>query len=88
MRTGTGIAIIGVAMGVLIFTALILRRRIPQRGTDALAAACGVAVGVGGLLLFHRDVSLASWIAAPTVLAIGSVAHIRVLFGGAGPFRT
>ena len=88
MHIGAGIAIISGAAVLLITTALVLRPRIPRRATDILAALGGAGVGVGGSLLLHRDVSAASWIAAPAVLAVASVAHVRALFGGSGPFRT
>jgi hypothetical protein len=88
VHTGTGIVIIVAAAAVLVLTALALRPRVPRWATDVLAALSGAAVGIGGLLLLHHDVSAASWIAAPVLLALASVAHIRVLFGGAGPFRT
>lgn len=88
MHTGAGIAIIVGAAVLLLVTALVLRSRLPRRVSDLLAAIGGAAVGIGGLLLLHRDVSLASWIATPSVLALGAMAHIRVLFGGSGPFRT
>jgi hypothetical protein len=88
VHTGTGIVIIVAAAALLILSALVLRPRVPGWVTDILAALCGVAVAIGGLLLLHHDVSTASWIAAPVLLALASVAHIRVLFGGAGPFRT
>jgi hypothetical protein len=88
VHTGPGIALIVAAVGLLLLTALVLRRRIPQTASDLLAALGGAGVGVGGLLLLHRDVNTASWIAAPVMLGALSVWHLRVLFGGSGPFRT
>lgn len=88
MHTGAGIAIVAAAAVLLIITALVLRPRLPQRATDILTALGGAGVGAGGLLLLDRDVSLASWIAAPVILALAALAHSRMLFGGAGPFRT
>lgn len=80
--------IIAAAAVLLFVTAFVLRSRLPRRVTDILAALCGAAVGIGGLFLLHHDVSAASWIAAPVVLALASLAHLRALFGGSGPFRT
>jgi hypothetical protein len=88
VHTGTGTALIVAAVGLLLVSALVLRPRIPRAAMDLLAALAGAGVGIGGLLLLHHDVSVASWIAAPVVLGLLSVWHVRVLFGGSGPFRT
>ena len=88
MRIGTGIAIIVAAAVLLLVDAFVLRGKVGPRLTDVLAAFGGAAVGVGGLLLQHRDVSAASWALAPAILALDSLAHNRALFGGSGPFRT
>ena len=42
---------------------------------------------IGGLL-FLDDVSTASWVLTPVLLALGAVVHARALFAGEGPFRT
>ena len=88
MRIGTGIAIIAAAALVLAVDAFVLRSRAGARVTDSLAALGGAAIGVGGLLLLHGGVPVASWIVAPAILALASLAHNRALFGGSGPFRT
>ncbi|MEP7060030.1 MAG: hypothetical protein ABI828_04805 [Actinomycetota bacterium] len=88
MHTGAGIVVIVVAVALLVLTSIVLRPRIPRPATDLLAASSGAAVAIGGLLLLHDDVSMASWIAAPVVLGLLAVAHTRMLFGGGGPFRT
>lgn len=80
--------IIVAAAVLLLVDAFVLRRRVGPRLTDVLAALGGAAIGVGGLLLLHRDVSAASWAMAPVTLALASFAHNRALFGGAGPLRT
>ena len=88
MRIGTGIAIIAAAAVLLVVDAFALRSRVGVGVRDILAALGGAAVGVGGLLLLHRDVSVASWVVAPAILALASLAHNRALFGGSGPLRT
>jgi hypothetical protein len=88
VHTGTGIALIAAFAALLVLTALVLRRRLPRSAVDILAGVSGAGVAVGGLLVLHHDVSAASWVAAPVVLALASIAHLRVLFGGSGPFRT
>ena len=88
MHTGAGVVIIVAGVALLVITALVLRPRIPRPMTDCLAAGGGAAVGLGGLLLLDGDVSAASWVVAPLVLALLSTVHIRALFSGSGPFRT
>jgi hypothetical protein len=68
-------------------TALWVRTRAPRVVVDALLVVAGVGVGIGGLL-FLTDVTWASWVAAPAVLAVSAVVHERALFAGTGPFRT
>ena len=50
-------------------------------------ALAGAGIGAGGLLMFD-DVSLGSWIAAPALVALIALLHVRALFAGEGPFRT
>lgn len=52
-----------------------------------LMAIAGAGIGAGGLL-FLDDVGTASWVAAPAVLALIAVLHVRALFAREGPFRT
>jgi hypothetical protein len=76
-----------VAAAVLALAAFPLRTRLRPRVIDAMLAVGGAGVGVGGLL-FLRDVEPGSWVLAPALLAVASVAHVRFLFAGEGPFRT
>ena len=76
-----------VAASVLVLATFPLRTRLRPRVVDGLLALGGAGIGVGGLL-FLTDVEPASWVVAPTLLAIAAVAHVRVLFAGKGPFRT
>lgn len=64
-----------------------LRTRLPQPAIDMLMAIAGAGIGAGGLL-FLDDVGTASWVAAPAVLALIAVLHVRALFAREGPFRT
>jgi hypothetical protein len=76
-----------VAAAVLALATFPLRTRLRPRVIDAMLAVGGAGVGVGGLL-FLRDVEPGSWVLAPALLAVASVAHVRFLFAGEGPFRT
>lgn len=54
---------------------------------DALTVVAAATAAVGGLLVL-TDVTVASWILAPLCCGAGAWLHRRVLFRGAGPFRT
>jgi hypothetical protein len=87
MHPAAGIAIVLVAS---VFGAVVggrLRPRLPLPAVDVLMALAGAGVGVGGLLMLD-DVGTASWIAAPAVVAVIAVLHVRALFFHEGPFRT
>ena len=64
-----------------------LRTRLPRPAIDALLAAVGFAIGIGGLLRLH-DVGPASWTLCPLGLAVLLPLHVRALFAGTGPLRT
>ena len=76
-----------VAIAVLVLASFPLRARLHPRVVDAMLAIGGAGIGVGGLL-FLRDVEPSSWVVTPALLAIATVAHVRFLFAGEGPFRT
>jgi hypothetical protein len=78
---------LGTSTLLVMWTTFVMRSRQPQRVTDGLLAIGGAGVAIGGLL-FLSDVSAASWLVAPIVLATLTVVHVRVLFAGGGPFRT
>jgi hypothetical protein len=87
MRQAAGIAII---LGASTFASIVggpLRKRLPGYWVDALMALAGAGIGAGGLLMFD-DVSSGSWIAAPALVALIALLHVRALFAGEGPFRT
>jgi hypothetical protein len=86
MHPAAGIAFIAVGSALIIVTGR-LRTRLPRPATDALMAIAGAGIGVGGLLMLD-DVGTASWVAAPSVLALIAVLHMRALFAREGPFRT
>jgi hypothetical protein len=80
-------AILGVGVGILLLATFPLREKLAGPVVDGLLAVAGAAIGVGGLL-FLDDVGPASWLVAPAFLAVGTIAHVRGLFAGDGPFRT
>jgi hypothetical protein len=49
----------------------------------ALTAACGTAIGAGGLLV-QEDVGPASWAVALVVLGVLTPVHARLVFGEPG----
>ena len=87
MHPAAGIVIIAVGSALIIVTGARLRTRLPRPATDALMAIAGAGIGVGGLLMLD-DVGTASWVAAPAVLALVALLHMRALFARGGPFRT
>ncbi|MGZ5305138.1 MAG: hypothetical protein ACXWEG_00245 [Actinomycetota bacterium] len=87
MHPAAGIAIVLVASVLAVVTGGRLRTSLPRPAIDALMAVAGAGLGVGGLLMLD-DVSTASWIAAPAVLAVVAALHVRALFAREGPFRT
>jgi nicotinate-nucleotide pyrophosphorylase len=72
---------------LLAATWLVWQRRLSGIAADTLTAVAGIAIATGGLLLC-TTVTTASWVLAPALLVGGGILHRRVLFGGAGPFRT
>jgi hypothetical protein len=82
-----GWAVIAASAILLIATAFAVRTRIPAAAVDALLAAAGAGLAVGGLLTVD-DVETGSWIVAPIALAALTVVHARAMFAGSGPFRT
>jgi len=87
MRPVAGALTLVACAVAILFTASFLRTRLPRTAIDALLAAEGAGLAVGGLLLLD-DVGTASWIAGPVALAILTPLHVRALFAGEGPFRT
>ena len=75
------------ALVVLVLATFPLRTRLRPAVVNAMLALGGAGIGAGGLL-FLRDVEPGSWVVAPALLAVATVAHVRFLFAGEGPFRT
>jgi hypothetical protein len=82
-----GWAVIAASAAVLVAAAFGARTRIAAAAVDALLAAAGAGLAVGGLLLVD-DVEIGSWIVAPVALAALTIVHVRAMFAGSGPFRT
>ncbi len=82
-----GISIVVVASVLAVVTGGWLRTRLPQPAIDLLMAVAGAGIGVGGLMTLD-DVGPASWIVAPTILALIALLQVRALFAREGPFRT
>lgn len=82
MRTGIGVSVVVVA-GALALLLLARWRRLPARTASICAAAVGVAVGAGALLL-QEDPSVADWVVTLGLLGSFSPLHARMLVGPAG----
>lgn len=80
-------ALIGSGAVVSIVCATLLHRRIPASLVYGLAAAGGVAVGSGALLVQSREPGAGDWVVTLATLGVLVPAHIRVVFGRAGPER-
>jgi len=83
VSTGAGVATIVGASALGLLTVFVLWRRLPAAAAFAVAAACGVGVAVGGLLV-QDEVGTASWVVA--VVTLGSITplHARLVFGPPG----
>lgn len=66
---------------VLVFS---LWHRLPAAAAYALAAACGIAIAAGGLLV-QDDVGASSWVVAMVALGVLAPVHARLVFGSPGP---
>ena len=86
MRQAAGIAIMLVASVSAAIVGGPLRERLSGYWLDGLMALAGAGIGAGGLLMFD-DVGAGSWIAAPTLVAVIALLHVRALFAGKGPFQ-
>jgi len=82
-----GWTVIAAAAALLLVTWLWLQRSSSQVILDLLTMIAGFTAAVGGLMVIV-DVSAASWVLAPLLVAGGAMLHRRVLFHGEGPFRT
>jgi hypothetical protein len=84
MHDGVGIALIVAGAVVALATAFLLRTRVPAFLVAVVLAVCGVALGVG-VLLVQDHVSTANWILTVALLAFLVPAHVRVVLGRFGP---
>lgn len=82
-----GFTTLAASASLVVVAAVVLRRQLSRPLVDGVLALGGAGLGVGGLLLEH-DVGVASWVAAPVLLAAITVLHVRLLFAGQGPLRT
>jgi 4-hydroxybenzoate polyprenyltransferase len=80
---GVGVATIAVATACGLVIVFFLWRRLPPVTALALMAACGMAIGAGGLLV-QEDVGPASWAVALVVLGVLTPVHARLVFGEPG----
>jgi hypothetical protein len=87
MRTAAGVSLVLAAGALAAIIGGPLRERLPVFGVDVLMALAGAGIGAGGLL-FLDDVEPASWVAAPALVAVIAILHVRALFARSGPFRT
>ena len=83
MSRGVGVATIAVASACGLVIVFFLWRRLPPVTALALMAACGMAIGAGGLLV-QEDVGPASWAIALVVLGVVTPVHARLVFGQPG----
>jgi hypothetical protein len=87
MHPTAGIAVIVFGGVLALLTGGWLRAALPPLAIDGLMALSGAMIGVGGLLMLD-DVTAASWIAGPAMLAVIAPLNVRALFARGGPFRT
>ena len=83
MSRGVGVATIVVASDCGLVIVFFLWRRLRRVMALALMAACGMAIGAGGLLV-QEDVGPASWAVALVVLGVVTPVHARLVFGEPG----
>lgn len=83
MSRALGVATIAVASACGLVIVFFLWGRLPPVTALALMAACGMAIGAGGLLV-QEDVGPASWAVALVVLGVVAPVHARLVFGEPG----
>ena len=83
MSRGVGVATIAVASAAGLVIVFFLWRRLPPVTALALMAACGMAIGAGGLRV-QEHVGPASWAVALAVLGVFTPVHARLVFGAPG----
>lgn len=83
MSRAVGVATIAVASACGLVIVFFLWRRLPPVAALVLMAACGMAIGAGGLLV-QEHVGPASWAVALVVLGVITPVHARLVFGEPG----
>ena len=78
---GVGLILGGAAVGLL--AAFVLWRRLHPAVPVAVAAAAGVLIGTGGLLV-QRRAGTADWAVTLALMAVLTPVHCRVVFGRPG----
>jgi hypothetical protein len=79
-----GAILIAVSSVVMLATALTVRTRAPAAVGIALLSLAGGAFA-WGVMLLQPDPSVGEWVAAVTILAVLTPAHLRIVLGRFGP---
>jgi hypothetical protein len=86
MNVGAGVGLIIGGVAVAFPTAFLLRTRVPAVVVASILALCGLALGVGALLV-QDHVSLTNWILTCVLVTFLVPAHARIVLGSFGPPR-
>lgn len=87
MRTGVGVAAIVAGSGMALLALVRTRRHLGGVLPTVLLAACGALVGVGALLVQEAPGAV-DWAIAPSVLAVLTAVHARLVLGPLGQGMT
>ena len=80
MHVGAGIALIVASSAIGALIVFGLWHRLSAGLALGSAAACGIGIATGGMLV-QEDVGPASWVVALVALAVVTPLHIRLVFG-------
>lgn len=83
MRTDIAVVVVIVATALGLVLVFGLWHRLPERAALAAAGVLGTALGAGVLLL-QDDPGPWDWVAALSILAVGTPLHCRMVFGRPG----
>jgi len=83
MHDGAGIALISAGGAVALLTTFLLRARAPAAFVATVLALCGLAIGVGALLV-QDHVSTTNWVVTLVLATFLVPAHVRVVLGPLG----
>ena len=87
MHDGVGVALIVAGAAVALPTAFLVRTRAPAILVTAVLSLCGLAVGVGAILV-QDHVSTTNCILILLLMPVLFPAHVRVVLGRFGPTAT